>query len=150
MAFFALVALSAMLVASQPANAAFHSQIDAIKDGQRNCPHCVLAGADLSNQCVKGGNLQGADFDNAKLVLTCMSHANFKGATFRRADLSGANLADSNLNGADMTGAILSSTSFKGTDLRHTVGLTQAQLDKACGDATTKAPAGMTVPVCTY
>lgn len=148
MANLAYVAFSAVLVTSQPAGAAFLDKVDAIRAGARDCPHCVLAGADLSNQCVKNGNLQGADFDNAKLVLACMSYADFKGATFRRADLSGANLAHADLDGADLTGAVLVSTSFKGTDLTRAKGLTQAQLDQACGDAATKAPAGMSVRTC--
>lgn len=119
-----------------------------IKAGDHNCPHCMLKGADLDNTCVKKGNLVGADFDGAKAVLMCMSYANFRGASFRGTDLSGANLAHSDVDGADFSGAVLSATSFKGTDLRHAKGLTQKQLDAACGDASTKAPAGMTVKVC--
>jgi uncharacterized protein YjbI with pentapeptide repeats len=77
-----------------------------------------------------------------------MSFANFKGATFRGADLSGANLAHAILDGADVTGAVMSITSIKGTDLTRVRGLTQNQLDTACGDADTKVPAGMTVKIC--
>jgi uncharacterized protein YjbI with pentapeptide repeats len=145
---FAFVAFSAMVVTGQPSDSAFLDKVASIKAGSPNCPHCVLAGADLTNQCVKGGNLQGADLDHAKLVLACMSNANFRNATFRGAALSGANLARSNLDGADLTGAVLVSTSFKGTDLTRARGLTQAQLDTACGDAGTKTPAGMTVRTC--
>ena len=78
----------------------------------------------------------------------CMSYANFKSATFRGADLSGANLAHAILDGADLTGANLTITSIKGTDLTHVKGLTQKQLDAACGDADTKVPAGMQVKTC--
>ena len=39
-------------------------------------------------------------------------------------------------------------TSFLGTDLRHVKGLTQKQLDVACGDATTKLPPGLHVHTC--
>ena len=52
------------------------------------------------------------------------------------------------LNGADLTGAKTSITSFLGTDLRHVKGLTQAQLDVACGDAATKLPPGLRVHNC--
>ena len=114
-----------------------------------DCPGCNLQGADLSNTCVKAKNLTGADFDGAKAVLMCMSYANFSNATFRGTDLSGANLAHATLDGADMTGAVLSITSLKGTDLTHVKGLTQAQLNQACGDSDTKAPAGLTVHTCT-
>jgi uncharacterized protein YjbI with pentapeptide repeats len=119
-----------------------------IHGGIVDCVACELAGADLSNTCVKAHDLHGADFDGAKAVLMCMSYANFSGATFRGTDLSGANLAHANLDGADMTGAVTTITSFKGTDLTRAKGLTQAQLDAACGDAETKLPAGLAVHTC--
>jgi uncharacterized protein YjbI with pentapeptide repeats len=122
--------------------------IASIKAGHHDCPHCQLAGADLNNTCVKKGNLEGADFDRANLTLMCMSYANFKDASFIRTNLSGANLAHADLDGADFTGADLNITSFKGTDLRAAKGLTQKQLDKACGDADTQAPTGLHVPIC--
>ena len=122
--------------------------VASIKAGNHDCPRCVLAGADLTNQCVKGGNMTGADFDNARLVLMCMSYTNFRNATFRGADLSGANLAHAVLDGADLTGAKMTITSIKGTDLRRVKGLTQSQLDAACGDADTKTPAGLQVKTC--
>ena len=145
---FALAALAATAAYGQGTQTAYLDAIASIKAGKHDCPHCVLAGADLSNQCVKDGNLVGADFDNAKLVLMCMSFANFKGATFRGANLSGANLAQAKLDGADLTGALMTITSIKGTDLTHVRGLTQTQLDAACGDSDTKVPAGMTVKTC--
>lgn len=122
--------------------------VASIKAGHHDCRACELAGADLTNTCVKNGNLEGADFTNARLVLMCMSFADFKGASFRHADLAGANLAHAILDDADFTGADLSITSFKGTDLRHAKGLTQKQLDQACGDADTRAPEGLTVKTC--
>ena len=122
--------------------------VDSIKAGHHDCPHCDLAGADLTNTCVKGGNLEGAKFDGARAVLMCMSYADFKGASFVKTDLAGANLAHADVDDADFTGADLSITSLKGTDLSHAHGLTQPQLDRACGDADTKAPAGMAVKIC--
>jgi uncharacterized protein YjbI with pentapeptide repeats len=144
----ALAALTLVSLSGHPSNLGYVDAVASIKAGHHDCPKCVLAGADLTNQCVKDGNLQGADFDNTRLVLACMSHANFKHATFRRADLSGANLANSNLDGADLTGAVLSITSIKGTNLAHAKGLTQTQLDAACGDAETRVPAGLSVKAC--
>lgn len=122
--------------------------IASIRSGNRDCPHCVLTGADLTNQCVKGGDLTGADFSDARLVLACMSNANFRSASFRHADLSGANLANSRLEDADLSDAVLSITSIKGTDLSRARGLTQAQLDQACGDTATRVPAGLIVRQC--
>jgi uncharacterized protein YjbI with pentapeptide repeats len=77
-----------------------------------------------------------------------MSYANFSGATFRGTDLSGANLAFADLDGADMTGATMTITSIKGTDLTKVKGLTQSQLNEACGDAHTTVPAGLAVHTC--
>ena len=145
---FALAAFAATAAYGQGAETAFLDAVASIKAGKHDCPHCLLAGADLTNQCVKDGNLVGADFDHARLVLMCMSFANFKGATFRGANLSGANLAQAKLDGADLTGALMTITSIKGTDLTHVRGLTQTQLDAACGDSDTKVPAGMTVKTC--
>lgn len=124
------------------------ADVDSIKAGHHDCPHCDLAGANLDNTCVKSGNLEGAKFDNARAVLMCMSYADFKGASFRNTDLAGANLAHANVDDADFTGADLSITSIKGTDLSKARGLTQAQLDKACGDADTKVPAGLKAKTC--
>jgi uncharacterized protein YjbI with pentapeptide repeats len=138
-----LIAMSAMISAR-----AATLGVDSIKAGNHNCPHCVLAGADLSNQCVKGGDLTGADFSGTKLVLACMSKSNFRGASFRSADLSGANLSESKLDGADLTGAIFSATQARGTDFSRAKGLTQAQLNGVCGDAKTRLPAGVTLPRC--
>ena len=122
--------------------------VDSIKAGHHDCPHCDLAGADLTNQCVKQGNLEGAKFDGARLVLMCMSYADFRGASFRNTDLAGANLAHAKVDDADFTGADLSIASIRGTDLSRAIGLTQAQLDRACADSETKVPAGLKAKTC--
>jgi uncharacterized protein YjbI with pentapeptide repeats len=153
---FATLALLIGLGASAPAvqlipveySSPDRAAVDSIKAGHHDCPHCDLSGADLTNTCVKGGNLEGAKFDGARAVLMCMSYADFKGASFRNTDLAGANLAHANVDDADFTGADLSITSIKGTDLSHAHGLTQLQLDRACGDADTKPPTGLSVKTC--
>jgi uncharacterized protein YjbI with pentapeptide repeats len=140
--------LLALALAASLANAADPKAIASIRAGHHDCPHCALAGADLTNQCVKQGNLEAADFTGAKLVLMCMSFADFKGASFRGADLSGANLAHAKLDRADLSGAHLSITSIKGTDLTRVRGLTQSQLDQACGDAATRVAPPLRVKTC--
>ena len=143
-----LISIAAVQLALASAAAADPRDVASIRAGHHDCPRCRLASADLANQCVKQGNLEGADFTGARLTLMCMSYADFRGASFRNADLAGANLAHANLDGADFTGAMLSITSFKGTDLRRARGLTQKQLDAACGDAATTPPKGMHVKTC--
>ena len=145
-----LVSLSAQMPQLIPVLAISPDRVavDSIKAGHHDCPHCDLAGADLTNQCVKQGNLEGAKFDGARLVLMCMSYADFRGASFRDADLAGANLAHATVDDADFTGADLSIASIRGTDLSRATGLTQAQLDRACADSETKVPAGLTAKTC--
>ena len=119
-----------------------------LEAGIVDCPGCQLAGANLLNLCVKARDLHGANFDGANATLMCMSFANFRGASFRGTILDAANLASAKLDGADMTGARTRITSFLGTDLTRVKGLTQSQLDTACGDTKTKVPAGMKVHFC--
>lgn len=141
-----LMVLGSRALAAPAYDAAAVARIHA---GIVDCPGCNLAGADLTNTCVKAKNLAGADFDGATAVLMCMSYANFTDATFRGTDLSGANLAHATLDGADLSGAVMDITSIKGTDFSKAKGLTQMQLDQACGDAQTRVPAGLKVHLCT-
>ena len=119
-----------------------------LEGGIVDCPSCQLQGANLFNTCVKAKNLRGANFEGANATLMCMSFADFRGANFRGTILDAANMASAKLDGADMTGARTRITSFLGTDLTRVKGLTQSQLDAACGDAKTKVPAGMKVHFC--
>ena len=129
-----------------PARAADPAAVAKIHGGIVDCVGCDLRGADLTNTCVKEHDLHGADFTGANATLMCMSFANFTGVSFRGTELSGANLAGAKMDGADLTGAGTSITSFLGTDLRHVKGLTQKQLDVACGDGKTTAAAGPAHP----
>jgi uncharacterized protein YjbI with pentapeptide repeats len=145
--FLPVLILLALLFLA-PARAADPAAVAKIHGGIVDCVGCDFSGADLSNTCVKDHDLHGADFTNADATLMCMSFANFTGVSFRKTELSGANLAGAKMNGADLTGAKTSITSFLGTDLRAVKGLTQAQLDVACGDAKTLLPPGLHVHTC--
>jgi uncharacterized protein YjbI with pentapeptide repeats len=147
--FCLFLALPALAPAqADPALKSDPKAVARIEGGIVDCPGCQLAGANLFNTCVKAKDLHGANFDGANATLMCMSFANFRGASFRGTILDAANLASAKLDGADMTGARTHITSFLGTDLTHVKGLTQAQLDTACGDAKTKVPAGFKVHFC--
>ena len=148
-ALFVLTLLAApALFLTGPAVAADLAAVAKIKGGIVDCVGCDLTGADLSNTCVKQHDLHGADFTGADASLMCMSFADFTGVRFRNTELSGANMAGAKMDGADLTGAKTSITSFLGTDLRRVKGLTQKQLDVACGDAKTKLPPGLKVHIC--
>lgn len=144
--------LFASLAATAPSAASAQgpdpAAVASIKDGHHDCPHCRLAHADLTNQCVKHGDLEGADFDGARLVLMCMSFGDYTDASFRGANLSGANLAHANLERADLTGARLTIASIRGADLSRAIGLTQRQIDEACGDSQTRLPPSLHVKTC--
>jgi uncharacterized protein YjbI with pentapeptide repeats len=146
--FALLLLLAPALFWAAPGLAADPAAVAKIHGGIVDCVGCNLAGADLTNTCVKEHDLHGADFTGANATLMCMSFADFTGVSFRGTELSGANLAGAKMDGADLTGAKTSITSFLGTDLRRVKGLTQKQLDVACGDAGTKLPPGLRVHTC--
>ncbi|MHA0110809.1 pentapeptide repeat-containing protein, partial [Klebsiella pneumoniae] len=52
------------------------------------------------------------------------------------------------LEGANLQGAKMDGANFAGAEMRRTRGLTQAQLNTACGDASTQLPAGLHIQAC--
>ncbi|KOU47536.1 pentapeptide repeat-containing protein [Streptomyces sp. WM6378] len=83
-------------------------------------------GADLMGAKLKGADLRGANLRGAFLIA-----ADLRGADLRMADLIGADFRDARLSGADLTEAFF---------------LTQAQLNAARGDGTTKLPPSLVRP----
>lgn len=77
----------------------------------------------------------GATLDRAKLHDANLEQANLEGARLIGSVLDGANLARAQLKDAVLDGA----------DLGKARNLTQWQLDRACGDAATKLPEGLTI-----
>jgi uncharacterized protein YjbI with pentapeptide repeats len=114
--------------------------------------------ADGRNQLDALARIRQADFslataDRTRFHGANLSLTNFFGARLSSADLSEANLEGTTfvgayLGGAHMNGAVLTGANFSGAELESASGLTQAQLNTACGDATTTLPAGMTIPGC--
>ena len=77
-----------------------------------------------------------AKFDGADLTNT-----NFSLAIIARASFAG-----SKLTGSNWIKAYLYRTKLSDTDLSGVTGLTQAQVDAACGNENTVLPAGLTRP----
>lgn len=145
-----------------PAMAQSASDIARVRDGQ-SCAGCNLfqaelayqdaAKVDLSEARLRQSNLALTTFDDVNLSGANLSVANLFGARFNRSNFARANMQNviavgtyfgsSNLTGADMSGANLS-----GADLAIVKGLTQPQLNRACGDSNTRLPKGKTVPAC--
>jgi uncharacterized protein YjbI with pentapeptide repeats len=73
---------------------------------------------------------------------------NLSGASFRNTDLSHVDLSGAVLKNADLTGAKLILANIQGADLSTAKGLTQAQINYACGDDTTKLPPRLHVQFC--
>lgn len=103
----------------------------------------VLMRADLSGAKLRGVDLTRADLLRARLVL-----ADLSGANLGRADLMEADLVAADLSGADLSGANLSKAILFDPYWGAAKGLTQGQLDKACGDAETRLPRGLTLRPC--
>ncbi|MEM1086883.1 MAG: pentapeptide repeat-containing protein [Pseudomonadota bacterium] len=158
--FLALATLA--LALATPAFAQNASHIAKAQKGQ-SCSGCNLFQADMAYR-----DVSGADFAKARLRQSNLSLATLDNVNLSNSDLSIANLFGARLNSCDLTGADLgkaaavgtyfgsstlksadlSQANFSGADLSLTIGLTQAQLNKACGDAATRLPQGLRIPRC--
>jgi uncharacterized protein YjbI with pentapeptide repeats len=145
-----------------PASAQNAGQIARVRAGA-HCPGCNLFQADLAGLSLAGRNLAGARLRQSDLSATVMTRVNFSGADLRDVNayggvFGGASFARANLTNASFVGAFLERASFKGAELTgvnfsgaemdRAVGLSQAQLNRACGDGTTRLPRGLTIPAC--
>jgi uncharacterized protein YjbI with pentapeptide repeats len=145
-----------------PAMAQNASQISNAQKGA-SCPQCNLFQATLSNLTLTGRNFSRARLRQADLSLSLLNQANLSGADLRDADafgavMTGADLRRANLTNASFVGAhlegarfdraILSGVNFSGAEMRTVKGLTQTQLSSACGDESTRLPAGLRLKSC--
>jgi uncharacterized protein YjbI with pentapeptide repeats len=123
-----------------------------------NLSDAILSGAHLNRAKLYGTNLSGSDLHDVDLF-----RANLSGANLSYANLSGAILSDANLiianlsraklvgadlSGADLSRANLSRANLSDANLIEAKNLTQTQLDKACGNANTNLPEGLTLKPC--
>lgn len=158
--FAAVMVLATAL--PEPVLAQNASQIARVRAGQ-SCPGCNLFQGDFSYMEARGLNLSGARLRQANLSLSVMNRTRFTnadlrdvdayGAVFSSARFGGANLTNANfvgtyLEGADFSGARLDGVNFSGAQMQRATGLTQRQLDRACGDAETRLPGSLRIPAC--
>lgn len=159
---FVGLALIIGLSAASPALAQNAAQIARVQHGA-SCPRCNLFQADLGNLKLKGRDFSGARLRQATLTAAVLSHARFAKADLRDVDAYGAVLTNADLHDADLShatfvgayleganlqGAKMDGANFAGAEMRRTRGLTQAQLNTACGDASTQLPAGLHIQAC--
>jgi len=119
--------------------------------------HANLRSADLSDAQLPS-DLAAVDFTQANLSGADLKEANLSGVDLKNALLASANLSYASLWGASLSGADLSYAKLTETDLRNVTlrsaklgsvdGLTQQQLDEACGDEKTELPPGLKLRVC--
>ncbi|HEX5775749.1 MAG TPA: pentapeptide repeat-containing protein, partial [Caulobacteraceae bacterium] len=105
-------------------------------------------GAELTGANLSRVEAARADFSDAELRAANLGGGDFQRASFRDADLKAANLGRSDFSGADFRGADLEKASIAGADFSRAKGLTQSQLNEACGDRSTELPRGLTVRAC--
>jgi uncharacterized protein YjbI with pentapeptide repeats len=159
---FAPSLLSLALFAVTPAAGQNAGQIARAGAGA-SCPRCNLFQADFSNHELKGRNFAGArlrqaDFSAAVMTRTVFAGADLRdvnayGAVLTAANFAGANLTNASfvgayLEGANFRGATLTGANFSGAEMERATGLSQGQLDGACGDASTRLPRGLRLRPC--
>lgn len=110
-----------------------------------------LVGADLGKAEMSRAVLRWADLSDANLAKAELQRAVLQGAQMARANLAGAdlaraNLGDGSLAGANFADADMYLTRIEGVDLSGAIGLSQRQIDAACGSATTRLPPGLSQP----
>lgn len=118
-----------------------------------------LSGAMIHTLDLSGARLQGANLTRSEAAFTDFSNADLSGAdlsgmgacydqSFAGASLRGAKLVEAYLCGGLWYEADLAGADLSGADLTLASGLTQAQLDRACGDDATKLNEGLSVRSC--
>lgn len=157
-----LILAAALLAAAPQALAQNAGQIGQARNGG-SCPKCNLFQAELGGLELRGRNFSGARLRQADLSLSIMNRTSFAGADLRDVEaygalFTGANFAGANLTnagfvgthlqGANFRGARLAGANFSGAEMDRARGLTQSQLNQACGDASTRLPSGLRIPAC--
>jgi len=118
-----------------------------------NLQNAILGEARMERVAMGGARLQNADLRGSKLTEAYAAHAQLQNAVLEFASLQGAKLNEANLRGAKLKNAQLDNTNLErarleGADLHLAHGLTQTQLDQACGDEQTRLPDGLMIPMC--
>ena len=134
-----------------------------ILKGEKACSGCDLFQVDLSYQDLDGRDLSGARLRQADLSLSTFDHAKFAGANmsivngfgmraegsdFTNVDFQDAVLVGGWFGGSKFEHAKFNNANLSGSDLSSALGLTQVQLNTACGDDETKLPKGLVLAPC--
>jgi uncharacterized protein YjbI with pentapeptide repeats len=112
------------------------------------CEACDLRGRVLTGARMNGSVFDRTDFSYAVLARIDGTESRFDGAHFDYADLEGGRFVRARFQRARFHGARLANANFSAADLRYSTGLTQRQLDRACGDADTRLPPRLRIRPC--
>ena len=111
-----------------------------------NLAGVALKKSELLRADFSGANLENADLSKAELGRAVFAEANLKGADLSYSNVARANFSEAQLKNVDLTRAYTYLTRIEGVDLSKTIGLTQEQLELACGDLHTQLPNGLEKP----
>ena len=157
-----ILAIAGLCLIAPAALAQNATQISSVQSGH-DCSGCNLFQADLSYRNLEGLDLSGSRLRQADLSLSTMNGTDFSGtdlsvtnlfagrftsASFRNANLRQSVMVGGYFGSADFTGADLEGANLSGAELDTAKGLTQAQLDKTCGDEATLLPGALRIPSC--
>jgi hypothetical protein len=96
-------------------------------------PGQMLAGKRLKKQNFKGSNLRSAMLAGADLRGADLEDADLKAAMLFGANLGDAKLINANLEETMLLGAQLDNARIDGANFKNSTGLSQEQIDDACG-----------------
>ncbi len=108
----------------------------------------VCEDCDLSGRILVGAKMSNSVFNRSNFTRSVMRRADGTESEFIEANFTDADLSYMTFASADVTDAIFMRAGIHGADLAQAHGLTQAQLNQACGDAETLAPRGLRVRMC--
>ncbi|MEK6222738.1 MAG: pentapeptide repeat-containing protein [Chloroflexota bacterium] len=112
-----------------------------------NLTNAIFYKSEFMRVDFSGSVLTGADFSKSDLGRTRFDDAILGNSNFAFANVARADFRNAILTGPiTLNGAYLFQTRFEGVDLSKSVGLLQWQIDMACGDNSTRLPAGISKP----
>lgn len=108
----------------------------------------VCEDCDLSGRILTGAKLSNSVFNRANFSHAVMTRADASRSAFADANFAGADLRRVNFNEANVVGANFDNANIAGANFETATGLTQRQLNTACGDTRTRVPRGLRVRLC--
>jgi uncharacterized protein YjbI with pentapeptide repeats len=157
-----IAAVAVLAVLAGPVSAQNAGQVQRATGGA-SCPGCNLFQANFGAREMKSRNFAGARLRQADLSAAVMNRTSFaradmrdvnaygavlSSASFAGADLTNASFVGAYLQGANFSGANLTGANFSGAEMDRASGLTQRQLNAACGDPATRLPRGLSLRPC--